>query len=819
MASGHSSNRAPRHTRVARTLTRTSLVLTPLAVIALAASVGTIGMTSASASSGDATPIAGADTLRDQAVQRLAQIDGELSIPGLDSAVEVRRDRWGIPHIYARTQHDLFFAQGFVAAQDRLWQMEMWRRQAQGRLAEVLGPRAAERDRMARLFRYRGSPEAEWAAYGPNAREIVGAFVAGVNAYIAETKSKDRLPIEFTLMGFAPEPWTIDVPLARVTSLSGVSNATTEILRARLVAAVGVEEAETVLPTEPTRALDPVQGLDLAGLDNASLGGTGSAFQDIAFQRVEGSNNWVVSGKKTRSGKPILANDPHRAITHPSVRYVTHLVGPGWNVIGAGEPASPGVSIGHNERIAFGLTIVGMDQQDVYVERIRPCEGGAPTPTPAARCYFHNGAWQPVTTVVDTIAVKGEPARVVRLEFTHHGPIVSSDSARGRAVAIRMVGQEPGTAAYLASLQLGRAKNWRDFQSAMARWRMPSENMIYADVDGNIGWIAAGLMPRRRWSGLLPVPGDGRYEWSGFVPTPQLPQAYNPASGFIATANNNILPPGYTTPISYDWSADYRVSRVREVLRSRSDFTIADFQALQHDDLSVLARRIVPSLVAAANRMGKADSRAVRMLASWDYRMSRDAAAPLLFEAWAPVMARRANAARLSPKAAAVLGNRADYEQLEAFLSAPAGAVSARLRDSLMLDALAEASADIGRRFGTDTTAWRWGTVHVAELRHPLARSFDLPPVSRAGDANTVFATGGANYRQSSGASYRQVIDLGNFDNSVAINVPGQSAQPGSEYYDNLLPLWGNDQYFPLVYSRARVEQETKHLLRLAPAS
>ena len=756
--------------------------------------------------------VSSVDTLRDEAVKRLAQIDGTMSIPGLDSAVEVRRDRWGVPHIYARTEHDLFFAQGFVAAQDRLWQMEMWRRQAEGRLAEVLGPRAAERDRLARLFRYRGSMDAEWPAYGPNARSIVAAFVAGVNAYIARVK--DRPPIEFTMMGFAPEPWTTDVPLARVTSLSGVSNATTEMLRARLVSLVGAKETEAILPTDPARALDPVAGLDLAGLDQSALGGSNSAYADIAFQRIEGSNNWVVSGKKTRSGKPILANDPHRAITHPSVRYITHLVGPGWNVIGAGEPASPGVSIGHNDRIAFGLTIVGMDQQDVYVERIGAC------PSPGSRCYYHNGGWQPITTLIDTIRVRGEQPRIVRLEFTHHGPIVSSDSARGRAVVIRMVGQEPGTAAYLASLQLGRARNWRDFESAMARWRMPSENMIYADVDGNIGWIAAGLMPRRSWSGLLPVPGDGRYEWSGFVPTPSLPQAYNPASGFIATANNNILPRGYTTPIAYDWSPDYRALRIREVLERRSDFTVADFQALQHDDLSVLARRLVPSLVAAAGRLGRRDDAAVKMFAAWNYRMSRDASTPLLFETWAPILMRRVNAVRMSGPAAQVMGNRADYEELEGFFEASVGAESARIRDSLLIGSFDDAVADVTRRFGTDTTKWRWGTIHVAELRHPLARTFDLPPVSRAGDGNTVFATGGAassNYRQTSGASYREVIDLADFDNSVAINVPGQSAQPGSEYYDNLLPLWGNDQYFPLVYSRARVERETKHVLRLSP--
>ena len=763
---------------------------------------------SASPASASALPMA--DSLRDEAAKRLSQIDGTITVPGLDSAVEVRRDRWGVPHIYARTEHDLFFAQGYVAAQDRLWQMEMWRRQAEGRLAEVLGSRAVERDRLARLFRYRGPKDAEWAAYGPNAKAIVTSFVAGVNAQMAQ--AQDRLPIEFTLMNFKPEPWTIDVPLARVTTLSGVSNATTEILRARLVSLVGAKETEAILPTEPARALDPVAGLDLAGLDQSSLGGVGSAYADIAFQRVEGSNNWVVSGKKTRSGKPILANDPHRAITHPSVRYITHLVGPGWNVIGAGEPASPGVSIGHNERIAFGLTIVGMDQQDVYVEKVGACPH-------ASRCYLHNRGWQRITTIIDTIQVRGEPPRIVRLEFTHHGPIVSVDSARGRAVAIRMVGQEPGTAAYLASLQLGRARNWRDFQLAMARWRMPSENMIYADVDGNIGWIAAGLMPRRSWSGLLPVPGDGRFEWSGFVPTPRLPQSFNPPSGFIATANNNILPRGYTTPIAFDWSSDYRVSRIREVLSARNDFTVADFQSLQHDDLSILARHLLPKLVSAAERLGKRDSPPVKLLAGWNYRLSRDASAPLLFEAWLPLLARRTNAVRLSRAAAEVIGNRADYAQVDAFFDAPAGAVSAAFRDSILVGSLADAVADVVKRFGTDTTKWRWGDVHVAELRHPLASAFDLPPVSRAGDANTVFATGGANFRQTAGASYREVIDLGDFDQSMAINVPGQSAQPGSEYYGDLLPLWGSDRYFPLVFSRARVEQETRHTLRLEPAS
>ena len=734
------------------------------------------------------------EALRDSARARLAVLDGRVRLTGLDSAVEVRRDRWGVPHIYARTAHDVFFAQGYVAAQDRLFQMEIWRRAGEGRLAEVLGPGYVARDRLARLFKYRGDMDAEWKSYAPDARKLVTAFVAGVNAYIEEVRAhQERLPIEFSLLDFLPERWSVDVPLTRVTSLSGVSNGASEILHARLVTLIGAQVADRLLETYPRRALDPAPGLDLSGLDQSALGGMGQVYSDVAFNRIEGSNNWVVSGKKTASGKPILANDPHRAITNPGVRYITHLVAPGWNVIGAGEPASPGVSIGHNERIAFGLTIVGMDQEDIVVEPL---------------------ASTTMRVIRDTIRVRGEAPRVVMLAYTRHGPVLTVDSARRRAIVVRMVGQEPGTASYLASLSLDRAQDWNDFQRAMARWKMPSENMIYADVDGNIGWLAAGLMPRRSWSGLLPVPGDGRYEWNGFVPTPELPQLYNPGTGYIATANDNILrymPASYRTPISYDFPhPSFRAERLHEVLKDSGGFTVSDFERLQHDDLSLLARKLVPSLVAAATRSGAGARTEVRSLASWNFHMSKEASAPLLFEAWSSALARLVADAIYPREVAGVLRNRIEWSTVDSVLRAGGRG------DTLALHALDSAAATLTRRVpnGTNTP---WGTVHVAELKHPISPAFDLRPIPRNGDANTVMATGGANFRQTAGASYREIIDLGDFDNSVAINVPGQSAQPESAHYADLLPLWGRGEYFPLVFSRKRVEAETRHTLILEP--
>ncbi|MGH7711654.1 MAG: penicillin acylase family protein, partial [Gemmatimonadaceae bacterium] len=318
---------------------------------------------------------------------------------GLRSPVEVRYDRWGVPHIYARNQHDLFFAQGWVAARDRLFQMEMWRLHGEGRLAEVLGASAVERDRLARLFKYRGDVERDWRAYAADTKVIAEAFVSGVNAYIAYAKRASKLPPEFGLLGFQPQPWPIETPLARVTGLAGTGNASSEALRAQLVHALGAQRTNEILPPDPFRPLDPAAGLDLVGIGRASLGGYGATFSDVAYARLDGSNNWVVSGAKTTTGKPILANDPHRAITNPAVRYITHLVAPGWNVIGAGEPASPGVAIGHNDRIAFGLTVVGMDQQDLYVERVQRCG--------TATCTWFRGEWRPIRVIGETIRVKG----------------------------------------------------------------------------------------------------------------------------------------------------------------------------------------------------------------------------------------------------------------------------------------------------------------------------------------------------------------------------------------------------------------------------
>ncbi len=730
----------------------------------------------------------------------------DVPLRGLQRTVEVLRDRWGIPHVYAHTQRDLFTAQGYLAATDRLWQMEMWRRAGEGRLAEVLGPSAIPRDRFARLMKYRGDMEVEWTSYAPDAREIIEAFVAGVNARIDRVRHDP--PVEFKLMGFAPEPWTPEVCLARMAGYVMTRNAANEVARAQLVRAVGPEAAARAWPPDPFVALEVPRGLDLEGIDERILADARAAGAAIDLRKDEGSNNWTVSGALTATGKPILANDPHRTIAIPALRWLCHLVGPGWNVIGAGEPALPGVAAGHNDRIAFGFTIVGIDQQDLYVEELNPAN-------PLE--YRHGGAWTSMKVLREELRVKGRAPEPLELRFTVHGPVIHEDRARNRAYALRWVGTEPGTAGYLGCLSLNRARDWASFVRALERWKVPSENMVYADLDGNIGWVAAGLTPvRKGWSGLLPVPGTGDYEWQGFLPVAELPQEFNPARGYVATANHNILPAGYPRALGYEWASDWRFRRIDEVLRSRRGFTVEDFQALQHDEVSLPARRLVPLLRAARPETHELREAAGRLLA-WDCTLGRDSSEAAIFEVWVRKLVPRVWAKRAAPETLQALGTRRSLEQAIRWLEESAG-------DPALLEALGEALAELRQRLGPDPSKWPWGALHRAQFLHPLGRNeelrakLDRGPVPRGGDGNTVNNTGpGPDFRQVSGASYRHIMDLSDWDRSVATSVPGQSGDPASPHYDDLLPLWAEGRYFPLVYSRAAVVRETRERILLRP--
>ncbi len=841
-----------------------------------------------------------APSLRTRATAALSQTSGEIGLPGLRAPVEVIRDRWGVPHIYASNTHDLFFAQGFVAAQDRLWQLDLWRRMAEGTLAEIVGPTAVNRDILARLLRYRGDMNAEWRAYRPDAREIVEAFVAGVNAQVGIALSApEKLPLEFQLTESRPGPWTPDVVIGRMAGFIMTRNARSEVQRAMLARAVGAARVPLFQPLDPPKAVHVPEGLDLGDITDEIMGITRGVGESVAFPGRQddpagrlssalgviccevpadsrqpdagpvawsrflqdadhgdiGSNDWVVSGRLSATGKPLLANDPHRTLMLPSLRYTVHLNAPGWNTIGAGEPALPGVAAGHNDRVAFGFTIVGMDQQDLYVEQLDPADHSR---------YRYRDGWEAMKVERDKIAVKGEAVRDVTLRFTRHGPVLHVDEARHRAYALRWVGSEPGAAGYLKSIALNTASDWRSFREAAAGWKVPSENLVYADVDGNIGWIAAGLAPvRRGWDGLMPVPGhEGRYEWSGFLGIDDLPQAFNPASGLIATANHDILPRGYPRALGFEFGAPFRFGRILEVLgdgRGPRRFTVADFERLQHDEQSVLARAVSAALARAAKargaeaRLSGPDTdthlRALSLLSGWDGTLSKASAPAALYQTWLPRLS-AALATALTPEAdrrhMSSVSNGRLFELLIATGLAPKptwwgywvdgrpGGMSpatlepdpthrAVLEAALTGPTLVEAWRELAKRFGPDPGQWAWGKIHTASFRHPLASTaaeqqlMNTGAVPRGGDGTTPNATG-SGARQTAGASYREVIDVSSWDNSVMTNVPGQSGQPGSPHYADLFPLWAEGRYHPMLFSRAAVEKHAATRLKLVPA-
>jgi len=583
-----------------------------------------------------------------------------LTVTGLRAPVEIIRDRSGIPHIYAGNEHDLFFAQGYNAARDRLFQLEIWRRQATGTMSALVGRRELARDVGARLFRFRGDMERELGHYHAHGPAIIQAFVDGVNAYISVTERDPKLlPLEFRVLRTRPERWTPEVVISRHQALVG--NVEDELNYGRAVAAVGAAAVKRVTyfhPGDPDLALDTAINRKLLGgpildvykafhsavrfapgdviasarNDDASyqrLVATSESAESVRARerRTIGSNNWVVSGRLTASGAPMLANDPHRNQSIPSLRYWVHLTAPGWNVIGGGEPAIPGISIGHNDRGAWGLTIFETDGEDLYVYRTNPAN---------PRQYWYRGRWEAMRTIRDTIPVKGERPVAVDLHFTRHGPVVYEDSVNRVAYAVRTAWLEPGGAPYLASLRMDQATTWDEFRAACSYSNIPGENMIWADRAGNIGWQAVGIAAiRKNWSGLVPVPGDGRYEWSGYLPILEKPHVANPSAGFIATANNDLIPPGYAhmDAIAFEWSDPFRHRRITEVLGSGKKLTVADMTRLQTDYLSIPARELVP-LLSKLSSTQPATERARRALLAWNFVLDTASVPAGIYEAW-----------------------------------------------------------------------------------------------------------------------------------------------------------------------------------------
>ena len=745
--------------------------------------------------------------------------------------VEVFQDNNGINHIYANNQEDLFFMQGYLAAKDRLFQFEIWRRQATGTVSEILGADELERDIGTRLFKFRGNIEDESNHYHDDGYKIITSYVNGVNAYIDEVnKDPDKLPIEFTLLNIKPELWTPEVVISRHQGLLG--NITQELNIGRAVSRIGEKKVKDLMwfhPKEPSLKLH--KKIRKEDLEKDILALYNAYRRPIRFKKehiVEkyrrennkeisfnnqidkmdefsiGSNNWAISGSKSKNGYPILANDPHRTIVGPSLRYISHLVAPGWNVIGGGEPEIPGISIGHNEFGAWGLTVFRTDAEDLYVYEINPNNFNE---------YKHNGEWNKFMTIEESIPVKGMKDQKVILYYSIHGPVTLIDSVENRAYAVRCGWLEIGGSPYLASLRMNQSRTWEEFRDACNYSNIPGENMVWADKMGNIGWQAVGIAPiRNNHSGMVPVLGNGDYEWDGYLPIIEKPNIYNPIDKFFATANQNVTSETYTNwnAIGFSWSDPYRGDRVNDVLKSNTSFTMDDMKRLQVDYHSLPSEELTKML--SKVNFNKDFKEYISMLENWDNKLLKNSVEATIYVNFERKLISSFNKEYVPKEVRNLLWVQL-YRIIEKINS-----FEVNDRNNFLKKVFISSLQDLKNRLGDNVDDWIYGQSNYKHIKishllddivnDSIGKIISFKTYPRGGNGYTPGSTS-SSLNQSSGASFRVIIDTKDWDNSIATNSPGQSGNPESPFYRNLYESWANDEYFKLLYSKSLIENNS----------
>jgi len=808
-------------------MSRTAKVILVLVIIVLALAVGLL--------------IGGYVTAR----QQFPTTSGTLPAPGLQQPVEVYRDSLGIPHIYAANEHDLFFAQGFIHSQDRFWQMEFWRRVGAGRLAEVLGRSALDSDRFIRTLGWHRVAAQELEALSGEERDALQAYADGVNAYVSTHRGK--LGLEFVLLGltgvsFEPDPWT---PLhtltwAKVMAWDLGGNLDDELLRSHLAAALGSNALGVFYPDYP--ADYPVivgQAPHPASL--AAIPEQASRPLALGGGPEIGSNSWVVAGSRTDTGMPYLANDPHLGIQMPSIWYEIglHCNEPGpacrYDLVGASFAGVPGVVIGHNARIAWGVTNLGPDVQDLFIERVNPDN---------PMQYEYQGTWQDMQLISEEIAVAGEDEPLtILVRQTRHGPIINDvlggpedDWYYGwQPLALSWTALQPGSLVS-SVLRIDRAGNWDEFREALRYWDVPSQNFVYADIDGNIGYQSPGRIPQRAaGDGTLPVPGwTGDHEWTGFIPFESLPTSFNPEKGYISTANNAVVGEGYPYLLTRDWDPGFRALRLDEALANDSSLTRDEIQLLQGDSESTWTRQVLP-YVLALNPEDPTLLQAIGLLRAWDGRATRDSSPAALFEIFRLQLAQKVFQDEMGEK----LYEKAVGQSIVALLNLLEDPTSGWFddrrtpevedRDAILLLALADAVEELSELQGEDPTAWRWGDLHRATFENqslgqsgigPIERIFNRGPAEVDGTVATLNNTGydlADPFDVETVPSYRQIIDLADLSRSVSVHTTGQSGHPFHPHYDDMIDLWRNIQLHPMLWAREDVEASAADHLTLTP--
>jgi penicillin G amidase len=764
----------------------------------------------------------------------LPQLDGTIHVPGLSGTVEVLRDARGVPHITAGSIADLAFAQGYVTAQDRLWQMDLTRRIAWGELSEILGRRTLAIDIENRKLGFHEVADRAVGEMDPASRAFLDAYSRGVNAFVSTHRG--RLPIEFVILHYQPRPWTPADCLAVALNMEKTLNSSwrTDLMREDILRHVGPKLYADMVPdssaldrpvAEPVKGpvrtvqpdaegrlarllrppklsgLDPVLAALLAPLDTSRL--------------ALGSNDWVVSGAHTYSGKPLLSNDPHLRHGEPSVWYEIHIKAPGINAIGVSLPGTPTVIIGHNARIAWGMTNTGPDVQDLFIERFNPKNPDE---------YLHDGRWQKAEVRDEVIHVRGQKDVRLKVLVTRHGPVISNEG--GRALALEWTALQPHALRVAAFLKLDEAQNWRQFTDALREFSGPEQNMVYADVDGNIGYYAPAWVPiRKKGDGSVPVPGDtDDYDWQGYIPFEDLPHAFNPPGGIIATANSRVVPDRYPYFITHDWVAPWRTARIFQLLEAGGKLTVADMLRIDMDVYSMEDMWLAKWLIKAGKARPPQDpaiQHALEIIGQWDGEARENSAATLILETARPILLQRL----LRPKLGDAFSEyhwSLDLTFVDNVLRnnwarwLPPG--DRDFNDTVM-KSLEEAVGRIPQiTVSPDPKDWKWGRTIPLLFRHPLDPLpfgrwlFDVGPFPQWGMATTVKAT-----TPSSGPSMRMVVDFADLDRSVNNITLGESGEVTSRYYRDQFDAWYHGRSFPMLFSDQAVQQGTVHKLELIP--
>jgi len=805
----------------------------------------------------------------------LPTINGTTTVPGISAPIEIIRDADAIPHIFAATKADALFGLGYTQAQDRLWQMEFQRRIGYGRLCEIFGPAALPQDRFLRTVGFGRAAKAAWDRTPDWAKQQVNAYVSGVNAFLA-THHGTALPLEFSLLRFEPEAWSGPDVIVWVKMMAWdlSSNYALELLRYDLVRTVGQDRMAQLMPAYATSGLSIMPSPGSGEADTAQTSGglatysstsergthstsaawaaalSGGLPQASDFLRrggsteALGSNNWVVDGTLTASGKPLLANDPHLGTRVPSTWYLAHLSAPDFEIIGATLPGAPAVALGRNRFIAWGATNVAADVEDLYLERLDP----------AGTAAEFQGAMVPITTVPETITVRGADPVQLSVRFTRHGPLVSdainanNQSAAARPgipkaapvepLAFRWTALDDDDSTLVSFLKLNEARNWSEFTDALRAFVVPSQNFVYADVDGHIGYYAPGHIPiRASGDGSRPAEGwTGAAEWTGWVPFDELPHLFDPPSHQIITANNRPAPADYRYHLGFEWPEPYRAQRITDLLQGATKLTSSDFARIQGDTVSLHAKALVPLFLAHARPHGKPERDAVELLTGWNANASADSAGQAIFEQWFYELVPTIVGDDLGPLVTKDYRSRFSFATrfLVRTLTDPKAAAwcddvkspAVETCDDAVTTALGRAIAELTRRLGGDIGRWRWDAVHPAVFPHGGLDSLSTlrPLLSRSvpngGDWSTI-NVGPVDvdrpFEQHTVPGYREIIDLSPANDSRFLTDVGQSGHPLSRHYDDFLPDWRAVKHRKMRMERADIDRGALGRLRLTP--